>query len=271
MPRKLTESKKKTIAGKQSFKCLNTPQSEFEKKYDYECVLWSHPIRKGSFGKEGYEIDHIVEVAEGGKDTEDNLQALCLFCHMVKTKEYLQNKKKKPKAKKETVKKNPSKMPIDKLVKMLEGELYLHSFSGISKIMSGETINLELDDVYVDISNLYFKNEQKYYTDGPPPNVYNVNNYGATYAKNRYNNFKAYLEISFYKNLIRNKENDLIFVENLDKIKGIKSLNKNEKKYEYCSITINGISVHPDSLYHLSDFITVLSPIIKITGKKFTI
>lgn len=31
------------------------------------------------------EVDHIVNVAKGGTDDEDNLQALCVACHKAKT------------------------------------------------------------------------------------------------------------------------------------------------------------------------------------------
>ena len=34
----------------------------------------------------GFDIDHIVELRDGGKDELDNLQALCATCHAKKTR-----------------------------------------------------------------------------------------------------------------------------------------------------------------------------------------
>lgn len=93
--RKLTASQKKTVAGNQNFKCANILGSSFQSKYDFECILWSNPKRLGAFGKEGYEIDHIIEFAEGGADSIENCQALCLSCHRVKTQQYTQAKRKR--------------------------------------------------------------------------------------------------------------------------------------------------------------------------------
>lgn len=39
-------------------------------------------------GNKATEIDHIVEVAEGGTDDIENLQPLCNPCHKVKTSVY---------------------------------------------------------------------------------------------------------------------------------------------------------------------------------------
>jgi 5-methylcytosine-specific restriction protein A len=33
------------------------------------------------------EVDHIINVAQGGTDADDNLQALCVPCHKGKTAE----------------------------------------------------------------------------------------------------------------------------------------------------------------------------------------
>ena len=35
---------------------------------------------------QAFDIDHIVELARGGTDTLDNLQALCVQCHAIKTR-----------------------------------------------------------------------------------------------------------------------------------------------------------------------------------------
>ena len=79
MPRKLTKSQKEDVAAKQQFKCANSIS-------DYECPLWQKENDKGIFGEEKYNIDHIKEIADGGTDDINNLQALCLSCHAVKTK-----------------------------------------------------------------------------------------------------------------------------------------------------------------------------------------
>ncbi len=79
MSRKLTKSQKESVAARQHFKCAKTIP-------DYSCPLWERENNKGSFGEEKYNIDHVIEVADGGNDDLDNLQALCLSCHAVKTK-----------------------------------------------------------------------------------------------------------------------------------------------------------------------------------------
>ena len=79
MPRKLTKSQKESVAAKQHFKCAKSVS-------EYKCPIWEKENEKGSFGEEKYHIDHIIEIADGGTDDLDNLQALCLSCHAVKTK-----------------------------------------------------------------------------------------------------------------------------------------------------------------------------------------
>lgn len=85
-----TEAQKKRIAGKQYFQCANRPNSELERSINYQCPLWQVEERdgsrpKGNFGPEGYEIDHIIPVSEGGRSVEENGQALCHHCHYMKT------------------------------------------------------------------------------------------------------------------------------------------------------------------------------------------
>lgn len=56
----------------------------------YNCILWKiNGDEKGSFDESGYEIDHIVEFCKSKNDKEENLQALCIACHKVKTKRFL--------------------------------------------------------------------------------------------------------------------------------------------------------------------------------------
>lgn len=90
MKRTLTESLKKKIAGKQFYKCANNPHVVLKRLENYQCPLWKiDNINKGSFDESGYEIDHIIEFSDSGNDNESNLQALCVSCHKVKTKEYM--------------------------------------------------------------------------------------------------------------------------------------------------------------------------------------
>lgn len=94
MSRKVTEAIKKRIAGKQAFKCANRPNINLKGLEGYECNLWKlNDENKGSFDESGYEIDHINEHCKTGDDSEENLQALCKSCHLVKTKRFLSNYK----------------------------------------------------------------------------------------------------------------------------------------------------------------------------------
>ena len=56
----------------------------------YNCLLWSNfnENLKGSFDRSGYHIDHKVEFSISHDDSFDNLQALCLGCHGMKTKSF---------------------------------------------------------------------------------------------------------------------------------------------------------------------------------------
>lgn len=85
--RKVSEALKKLVAGRQNFKCANKPSSNVVKKY--LCPLWQNSERKGVFGEEGYQIDHIIEHSISKNDDETNLQALCLSCHSVKTRRFM--------------------------------------------------------------------------------------------------------------------------------------------------------------------------------------
>jgi len=73
MERKVTQAKKKQIAGRQRFCCSANVEG-------YNC-----PLDKKPFDESGYEIDHIVELCNGGSNEDSNLQALCIMCHRVKT------------------------------------------------------------------------------------------------------------------------------------------------------------------------------------------
>ncbi len=91
----LSEGIKKLVAGKQQYRCANRPRSGIIKNYN--CPLWNIKDRNGSFGEEGYEIDHIKEVSRGGSNDMNNLQALCLSCHSVKTRRFVSIKPEKKK------------------------------------------------------------------------------------------------------------------------------------------------------------------------------
>lgn len=54
---------------------------------DYEC-----PLKNRSGDASGFHVDHILPVADGGKDELDNLQLLCPCCHAVKTKRDADNR-----------------------------------------------------------------------------------------------------------------------------------------------------------------------------------
>ena len=87
--RKVTESQKKTIAGRQNYKCRGNIWS-------YKCPLY-FKSRDGTFDEAGYEIDHINELSVSNNNELGNLQALCPMCHRVKTNRFNQQKKKKKK------------------------------------------------------------------------------------------------------------------------------------------------------------------------------
>jgi hypothetical protein len=95
MRKNLSEGIKKLVAGKQQYRCANRPRSGIIKNYN--CPLWNIKDRNGSFGEEGYEIDHIKEVSRGGSNDMNNLQALCLSCHSVKTRRFVSIKPEKKK------------------------------------------------------------------------------------------------------------------------------------------------------------------------------
>lgn len=100
--RKVSEALKKLIAGKQTYKCANLLNSNVIKNYN--CPLWQNKERAGSFGEEGYQIDHIIEHSVSKDDSPENLQALCISCHSVKTKRFMimDNKNDKKEEKEET-------------------------------------------------------------------------------------------------------------------------------------------------------------------------
>jgi len=93
--RKVTAAVKKQVAGTQRFTCAGNVEG-------YSCPLSGTP-----FDEAGYEIDHIIPLADGGSNETSNLQALCLMCHRVKSNRASVGKKKKPTEKKPKVEKKP--------------------------------------------------------------------------------------------------------------------------------------------------------------------
>lgn len=73
MQRKVSDSQKKRVAGRQRYRCAASVSN-------YSCPLNGEP-----FDESGYEIDHIQELRDGGSNDISNLQALCPMCHRVKT------------------------------------------------------------------------------------------------------------------------------------------------------------------------------------------
>lgn len=90
--RKVSVAQKKFVAGRQNYKCANNPEIQLFKIQNYKCPLWRNN-GDGSFDEAGYEIDHIEEYSISQNNNMDNLQALCLSCHKVKTKQFLISKK----------------------------------------------------------------------------------------------------------------------------------------------------------------------------------
>lgn len=70
--RSISASMKNSLAARQSHVCAGVK--------DYVC-----PLGNRKFDESGFHIDHIVELADGGDNNEQNLQALCPCCHAVKT------------------------------------------------------------------------------------------------------------------------------------------------------------------------------------------
>ena len=87
----LTDAQKKYVAGSQQYRCANFLNPG--RIGNYVCPMGFRPECKGNFDQSGYEIDHILEVAEEGTNDFSNLQALCLCCHHVKTKLYIMNRR----------------------------------------------------------------------------------------------------------------------------------------------------------------------------------
>ena len=87
-----TPKQKEYIKSKQDYKCMNSPGSEFERLYEYQCPCYKRG-GDGSFDRNDLcDVDHIVATNRGGTSNIDNGMALCLNCHRVKTNYENKNK-----------------------------------------------------------------------------------------------------------------------------------------------------------------------------------
>ena len=112
MSRKLTEGKKKLVAGSQRYKCANKKDSNLPGLQNYNCPLWHN--NDGSFDESGYEIDHKIEYSLTEDDSYENLQALCAMCHKYKTKKFIIDKvERTPKIKVDKKKQEVEKVKIE--------------------------------------------------------------------------------------------------------------------------------------------------------------
>ena len=77
-PRRPTMSATRSIwiAGRQHFKCAGDRAA---------CPCWL--LRDGTFGPEGWQVDHIERWADGYDNRDANCRALCATCHFRVTKE----------------------------------------------------------------------------------------------------------------------------------------------------------------------------------------
>jgi len=81
----ISKKVKDNVLLRQENKCANSIKN-------YSCLLWK--INNGFFDEAGYEFDHINEYCLTFDNTINNIQALCPNCHSVKTKRFMNNKKK---------------------------------------------------------------------------------------------------------------------------------------------------------------------------------
>lgn len=83
------------------------------------CRYCDKRLKTTSDGIPLYDIDHIHMHAIGGSDEIDNLQALCLNCHRIKSVREMRDryeKNKKEKIELENVEKNKEPNPFEKFV-----------------------------------------------------------------------------------------------------------------------------------------------------------
>jgi hypothetical protein len=140
MSRKVTLAQKKLVAGNQRFKCNNKPGSNLIGLDGYKCLLWMiDGDDKGCFDSSGYDIDHIEEWSVSKNDDTSNLQALCLCCHKIKTKNFLMHKK------------NDSKIVEKKVENIILSDTKVIDKKNDSKIVEKKIENIILSDTKVTI------------------------------------------------------------------------------------------------------------------------
>lgn len=84
--KKLSNSMKCRIAGKQFYHCANIPNSGLPWLQDYNCPLWQiDEDHKGCFDESGYSISPIYNFDSSGAINEDQYHALCHNCNIVKS------------------------------------------------------------------------------------------------------------------------------------------------------------------------------------------
>ncbi len=70
----VNKNDKNILAGKQKFKCANTPGSNLTELEDYDCPLWKSGDHTGSFDESGYDTSNFKK---------QGLLVLCPYCHSV--------------------------------------------------------------------------------------------------------------------------------------------------------------------------------------------
>ncbi|AYV78903.1 MAG: hypothetical protein Edafosvirus46_5 [Edafosvirus sp.] len=101
---KVSEAIKKAVVALQGYKCNNEPGKNLYRLIDVKCPRWE--THGGNFSQGGYQVDHNIERSIGGSDDIENLQALCLDCHAVKTNNFMRLPKDEKKKLKEKNKDN---------------------------------------------------------------------------------------------------------------------------------------------------------------------
>lgn len=66
------------------------------KRDHYQCTWPAHPAVPPVGYTGALQVDHITELADGGKDELGNLQTLCDFCHDLKSRERQRRRAKEP-------------------------------------------------------------------------------------------------------------------------------------------------------------------------------
>lgn len=90
----ISQKIKNEILIKQNFKCANIPGVHIRYLSNFSCPLWAR--NNGDLEKisdtpseYSYNIDHIVEHSISSDNNVSNLCALCISCHYIKTRNYL--------------------------------------------------------------------------------------------------------------------------------------------------------------------------------------